>query len=152
MGAGDAGGSANVCGAGAVTDDLEDFADWVFNKMRLSGWSVRQREDGLIEQRKFWDSPAGVRETVTDVFEPEPRPEVDCRVYWGSHGCHRERHHRGGHVCGRSCDYAKPYYGRWTSFYGEDAPHRGPIQKTVCTAVCRVLAVVHRWKWRLGFR
>jgi hypothetical protein len=63
-----------------------------------------------------------------------------CRVYWGTHGCYRPRGHRGGHVCDcspwivrrvlhrllpwhrwRGHVGARPYYGRNTSFYGEDA-------------------------------
>lgn len=63
----------------------------------------------------------------------------ECRVYWGSHGCYRERGHEGEHRC--SCAFDEngillphmdedaeagnvgraPYYGPETNFYGEDA-------------------------------
>lgn len=69
---------------------------------------------------------------------------MNCRVYWGSHGCHRPRGHRGGHRCDccrfprlhtladrlglhtvrltfTGCVGAPTYYGRRTHFYGEDA-------------------------------
>lgn len=26
-----------------------------------------------------------------------------CRVFWGSHGCHKQRGHRGLHVCSSDC-------------------------------------------------
>lgn len=62
--------------------------------------------------------------------------KLGCRVYWGSHGCHKRRGHvgrrhrcdctprwfrfvprrfRGGHVG------VYPYYGEHTNFYGEDS-------------------------------
>lgn len=46
-----------------------------------------------------------------------------CRVYWGTHGCCRNRGHDGPHLC--DCG-TPPYHGRWTRFYGEDVrlPHR----------------------------
>ena len=63
---------------------------------------------------------------------------MKCRVYWGSHGCQRERGHEGTHEC--SCCYCpenehthepdkynvvcvakEPYYGPTTVFYGEDS-------------------------------
>lgn len=69
---------------------------------------------------------------------------VECRVYWGSHGCRFNRGHDGPHECdcctcpeGRhngvdaprliddekvACVSKPPYYGTMTAFYGEDAP------------------------------
>lgn len=65
----------------------------------------------------------------------------ECRVYWGSHGCRRQRGHEGLHECdccecedhvGNAGVYADedgdellcvatwPYYGKDTAFYGED--------------------------------
>jgi len=94
---------------------------------------------------------AGEQVTWRAEFGGEPR-ENDCRIYWGSHGCHRRRLHRGHHNCDpcghhpwwlhavlywsahlfkRSglidhwqggCVERWPYYGRKTRFYGEDAP------------------------------
>lgn len=62
---------------------------------------------------------------------------LDCRVYWGSHGCDLERGHSVQHTCGccacvgshtdapdaegAVCVAGPPYYGPETSFYGEDA-------------------------------
>jgi len=66
----------------------------------------------------------------------------DCRVYWGSHGCHLERGHDGDCQCD-CCDCGEhhpypdwpdesvlcvataPYYGVNTRFYGEDVAARG---------------------------
>jgi hypothetical protein len=63
---------------------------------------------------------------------------VKCRVYWGSHGCHKKRGHRGHHWCNCTPRWWKilppglrrwrgalevglyPYYGKATNFYGED--------------------------------
>ena len=45
--------------------------------------------------------------------------ERDCRIYWGSHGCDKQRGHHGKHVC--DCG-GRPYYGFGTFFYGEDVP------------------------------
>lgn len=52
----------------------------------------------------------------------------DCRVYWGTHGCCRERGHDGPHECICAVDDPTPedagqppYYGPDTEFYGEDA-------------------------------
>lgn len=60
-----------------------------------------------------------------------------CRVYWGSHGCHKIRNHKGRHACDPcrckpfhcrlwslrwfGCVERYPYYGRKTTFYGEDS-------------------------------
>ena len=66
-----------------------------------------------------------------------PHGEPSCRVYWGSHGCHLQRGHKGHHECQCARDEygnlepkvdeegvhnvgAWPYYGRMTRFYGED--------------------------------
>lgn len=51
----------------------------------------------------------------------DPRPEVPCRVYWGSHGCKLERGHRGPHRCDPDCPPIDLRY----EPYGEDA---GPDQ------------------------
>lgn len=66
----------------------------------------------------------------------------DCRVNWGSHGCHRARGHEGLHECDCCecddhaanaglfidedgdeilCVATWPYYGEATVFWGEDA-------------------------------
>jgi hypothetical protein len=58
----------------------------------------------------------------------------DCRVFWGSHGCHLPRGHEGPHDCGccecedherdheeEGCVATAPFYGPETRFYGEDA-------------------------------
>lgn len=69
---------------------------------------------------------------------------MNCRVYWGSHGCRLERGHDGPHECGCALDQgvdpetreyaddpgvfnvgAAPYYGPNTRFYGEDAETLG---------------------------
>lgn len=62
--------------------------------------------------------------------------DPDCRVYWGSHGCHLQRGHEGTCQCD-CCDCADhpdddsgcvakaPYYGKNTRFYGEDVASRG---------------------------
>jgi hypothetical protein len=70
---------------------------------------------------------------------------VNCRVYWGSHGCRLERGHDGSHECDCARDGegnpvpreqrdeggeflnvgAAPYYGPDTRFYGEDAEALG---------------------------
>lgn len=62
---------------------------------------------------------------------------LDCRAYWGSHGCELERGHAGHHECDccECADHAAnaldkdaalcvgkfPYYGDDTNFYGQDA-------------------------------
>lgn len=62
---------------------------------------------------------------------------LDCRTYWGSHGCDLPKGHEGHHECdccqcedheknsllpnGARCVGKFPYYGPETSFYGEDA-------------------------------
>lgn len=65
---------------------------------------------------------------------------LDCRVYWGSHGCLLGRRHAGEHHCDcckcpatqsgtngtfilhdDECVAYAPYYGKNTKFYGEDA-------------------------------
>lgn len=56
---------------------------------------------------------------------------LDCRTYWGTHGCCLPRGHTTDHVCRCASDEyddetinvgAAPYYGPDTRFYGEDAP------------------------------
>ncbi len=47
----------------------------------------------------------------------------ECRVFWGSHGCHKQRGHLdsdgfGGHRCGPGCWFPD----ETTELYGEDAP------------------------------
>lgn len=93
--------------------------------------------------------PAGVtfdpawEPVVFSVPAPAPYPPgfKPCHVYWGSHGCGRERGHEGDCDCGCcTCDHhpypdwpdthvlcvAKaPYYGPETRFYGEDVAARG---------------------------
>jgi hypothetical protein len=74
----------------------------------------------------------------------------DCRVYWGSHGCERERGHEGFHLCDCCecedhignrgecsdgdgeylCVATWPYFGEGTSWYGEDAPALAPFVQT----------------------
>src|SRR5690242_11774676 len=66
----------------------------------------------------------------------------DCRVYWGSHGCHLDRGHEGTCECdccncgehhpypdwpddSVRCVAKAPYYGPDTRFYGEDVAARG---------------------------
>ena len=63
------------------------------------------------------------------------RPASTCDVYWGSHGCGRKPNHGGGHRCDccrfprlhfilhrkTGCVGARPYYGKETFFYGDDA-------------------------------
>lgn len=82
-------------------------------------------------------------------------PDTGCRVYWGSHGCDRERGHEGTCECdccdcpegthpnpepGVLCVAKAPYYGPGTRFYGEDVAARGlpthdvPIERDC--AVC----------------
>lgn len=79
---------------------------------------------------------------VTPPSPPLPPGFRFCRVYWGSHGCHKERGHKGGCECD-CCDCGEhhpypdwpdedvlcvakaPYYGPGTRFYGEDAEARG---------------------------
>jgi len=65
-----------------------------------------------------------------------------CDVYWGSHGCHRERGHEGDCECDCChcgehhpfpdwpdedvlCVAKAPYYGPDTRFYGDDVAVRG---------------------------
>lgn len=60
-----------------------------------------------------------------------------CRVFWGSHGCHRPRGHPPevshscdccecpGEACEPSCVAKPPWYGPETKFYGEDAEALG---------------------------
>jgi hypothetical protein len=66
-----------------------------------------------------------------------------CRVYWGSHGCHLRRGHKGDHWCNccecvshpdpdpdnpgnaPSCVAGPPYYGQKTRYYGDDAEALG---------------------------
>ena len=65
---------------------------------------------------------------------------MDCRVYWGSHGCQHERGHDGPHACeccdcvnhpdpyevaGHECAARPPYFGPGTLFYGTDAELEG---------------------------
>jgi hypothetical protein len=54
------------------------------------------------------------------VWTPIESPPADdfCRVYWGSHGCERERGHRGPHRCEPDCPPRG--YGRWWRVFGED--------------------------------
>lgn len=40
-----------------------------------------------------------------------------CRVYWGTHGCRKQRGHLGKHLCAPGCRPANEY----DLFYGEDA-------------------------------
>lgn len=74
-----------------------------------------------------------------------PPPTPGCRVYWGSHGCHRPRGHDPELPCEcccceceshpdpdpdnpnsePSCVAKPPYYGPDTHFYGEDAEALG---------------------------
>lgn len=71
------------------------------------------------------------------------RSAEKCRVYWGSHGCQRDRGHRGAHICCGRWPWLRflpgvkairrrqgevgwpPYYGPETRFYGEDAESLG---------------------------
>lgn len=42
-----------------------------------------------------------------------------CRVYWGSHGCRKQRGHLGKHLCQPGCGPAPTDPER---LFGEDAP------------------------------
>jgi len=42
--------------------------------------------------------------------------ENPCRVYWGTHGCKKQRGHCGRHRCQSSCPRAEEYQ----NWYGED--------------------------------
>lgn len=70
-------------------------------------------------------------------LELNPHYPNDCRVYWGSHGCDKERGHKGPHAC--RCG-TPPYRGRWTRFYGEDV-----------TPFNRVWWHVAGWYYRLRY-
>ena len=71
----------------------------------------------IVSKGPVW---SWTREDLQAEFNPDGvPPELKCRVYWGSHGCHRHRHHLGPHRC---CEDGDPYYGWLTNFYGEDAP------------------------------
>ncbi len=88
---------------------------------------------------KFVQDPA--TGAVTGYFDtPLPDDFEDCGVYWGSHGCCKERGHRGAHECDccqcglfhrfihrrRGCVAKPPYYGKNTHFYGDpDDQNRG---------------------------
>lgn len=47
-----------------------------------------------------------------------------CRVYWGSHGCSKQRGHLGRHYCGSCCYAPDP---EQAIFYGEDWD--GPVNR-----------------------
>lgn len=64
--------------------------------------------------------------TYVPTVETHKQPDVYCRVYFGSHGCDKERGHWGPHVCANDHD---PYYPGWNygqwwrgyyHLYGED--------------------------------
>lgn len=75
-------------------------------------------------------------------YAPAPPGWQGCRVYWGSHGCCKQRGHEGDCECD-CCDCGEhhpypdwpdedvlcvakaPYYGPKTHFYGEDREARG---------------------------
>lgn len=77
---------------------------------------------------------------MNDATEERTWGTPDCRVYWGSHGCHLQRGHEGHCECD-CCDCPEgthpnpdpnvlcvakfPYYGPETRFYGEDVASRG---------------------------
>lgn len=106
--------------------------------MRQPRSQGRQYPDGPLEP------PPGVV-TVVLMHDPgEMPPEGFCRVYWGSHGCHRPRGHDPAvpHECdccdcgehhpypgwpdtGVRCVARAPYYGPDTRFYGEEAEALG---------------------------
>lgn len=54
---------------------------------------------------------------------------MNCRVYWGTHGCRLERGHPGDCLCSPTCQAdgvgKPPYYGPDTRFYGKDVQARG---------------------------
>ena len=69
-----------------------------------------------------------IRDLLSERDALAARVPLKCRVYWGTHGCHRPRGHAGPHVCDDCFDPADnegyvgswPYYGPMTHFYGED--------------------------------
>lgn len=79
--------------------------------------------------------------------------DVGCRVYWGSHGCHKPRGHEGPCWCDccecenhpdddSGCVAGPPWYGPRTTFYGEDVEARGLNTRSdwweTCTACGRM--------------
>jgi hypothetical protein len=46
----------------------------------------------------------------------EKAKKIPCRVFWGSHGCRKQRGHLGRHLCQPGCPYPDQY-----KLYGEDA-------------------------------
>jgi hypothetical protein len=44
-----------------------------------------------------------------------------CRVYWGTHGCRKQRGHLGNHRCLAGCPFPEDPYYPYTLF-GEDVP------------------------------
>lgn len=101
------------------------------------GGSIQFFGNGKLYKHFHIDAEGNRTESEEFVPNKFPRPEHDCRVYWGSHGCHLERSHDGHHWCdccecegehtdapddeGTICVASFPYYGPDTNFYGEDA-------------------------------
>ena len=46
-----------------------------------------------------------------------------CRVYWGSHGCRKQKGHLGNHLCQPGCYIGDPNNPE-IQFYGEDYENR----------------------------
>lgn len=109
------------------------------NSMDLSWVKDGDRWKRTATEAKY-DNEGRVRSRVTTetfAYEGELVAAKDtCSVFWGSHGCHRERGHEGDCWCDccccvhhpdadSGCVAGPPYYGDETSFFGDDVEARG---------------------------
>lgn len=112
----------------------------------VGGWEYTLYADGS-ETAATWDCNADGEIELTGVKVSPPAPPLPpgfqfCHVYWGSHGCHKQRGHEDDCECDCChcgehhpfpdwpdesvlCVAKAPYYGPETRFYGEDVVARG---------------------------
>jgi hypothetical protein len=113
-----------------------------------SGNRITEHPDGHLEacdppRAQIWRSDDGGETWApapVEIAAPGwiPWRTNRCRTYWGSHGCVRDRGHRGRHRCDCTPRWAAivpwrirlrtwgwvglyPYYGPGTELWGEDA-------------------------------